>query len=69
MKDFEKEIRKIPINDREKQIIDLVMEAFNRYLKNKPDFCKGYNILMDWFDYIPEEDREEVSKKLEKVGC
>jgi len=31
-------------------------------------YKKAYNILMDWFDYIPEEDRAEVSKQLEEVG-
>ena len=28
---------------------------------------KAYDILMDWFDCIPEEDREAVSKELEEV--
>jgi len=38
--------------------------------KNRKIFCyrKAYNILMDNFDYIPEEDRQEVSDELEKVG-
>jgi len=35
----------------------------------KPDYEKGFNILMDWFNYIPEEDRIEVDKELKKVGC
>lgn len=28
----------------------------------------AYNILMDYFDCIPEEEREEVSDKLDKLG-
>jgi len=34
----------------------------------KLDYKKAYQILMDWFDYIPEEDRQQVSDELEKVG-
>jgi len=29
---------------------------------------KGYNILMDYFDYIPEEEKESVDKKLKEIG-
>ncbi len=35
----------------------------------KPNYKKAYNILMDYFDYIPEEERQEVSDKLDAVGC
>ena len=34
----------------------------------KPNYEKGYNILMEWFEYIPEEDREEVDRQLKEVG-
>ena len=37
--------------------------------KNKPDFEKAYNILMDYWDYLPDEDKEEINKKLKKCGC
>ena len=30
-----------------------------------PDYKEAYNILMDYWDYIPEEERAEVSKKLD----
>ena len=36
--------------------------------KQCTNLSKAYEILMDYFDCIPEEEREEVSKKLEKVG-
>jgi hypothetical protein len=35
------------------------------------DVCnleKAYNILMDYFNYIPEDERQEVSNRLEKLG-
>lgn len=35
----------------------------------KPDYKKAYNILMDYWDCIPEEEREELNKKLKEVGC
>jgi len=37
--------------------------------EKKPDYQKAFNILMDYFDFIPEEERQEVADKLEKVGC
>ena len=36
--------------------------------KEIKDLYKAYNILMDYFDSIPEEDRQEVSDQLDKVG-
>lgn len=34
----------------------------------KPNYKKGYQILEEFFDCIPEEDRTEVSERLDKVG-
>ncbi len=28
----------------------------------------GFNLLMEYFDFIPNEDKEEVSKELNKIG-
>ena len=28
----------------------------------------GFNILMEYFDFIPEEEKEEVHKQLEELG-
>lgn len=39
-----------------------------REIKKKPDYEKGFNILMDYFDDIPEDEREEVNKQLYEVG-
>ncbi len=36
--------------------------------ETKPDYEKGFNILMDYFDSIPDEEKEEVDKLLEEVG-
>jgi len=30
-----------------------------------PDYQEAYNVLMDYWDYIPEEERVEVSKRLD----
>ena len=30
-----------------------------------PDYKKAYNILMDYWDCIPEEEKAKVSKKLD----
>jgi len=34
----------------------------------KACFEKGFNILMDYFDCIPEEERADVDKRLKKCG-
>tara|TARA_B110000014_G_scaffold132027_1_gene91156 strand:- start:145 stop:384 length:240 start_codon:yes stop_codon:yes gene_type:complete len=31
-------------------------------------YKKAYSILMDWFDYIPEENQLEVHSKLGELG-
>jgi len=34
----------------------------------KPNYKKGFNILMDYWDYLPEEDKEEIHKELERCN-
>lgn len=29
---------------------------------------KGFNILMDYWDFIPDEDKNRVDKELKKIG-
>ena len=29
---------------------------------------KAYNILIEYFDYLPDEDKEEIHKKLTELG-
>lgn len=36
--------------------------------EKKPDFKAGYNILMDYWDYIPEDIRPEANERLKEVG-
>lgn len=38
------------------------------YIMEKPNYKKAYQILEDFFDYIPEDLRAEVSKKLDRCG-
>ena len=35
----------------------------------KTNYKEAYKILMEYFDYIPEELREEVDERLKGVGC
>ena len=41
-------------------------------LKNKStnniNYEKAYNVLMDYFDYIPEEEKENLDKQLKELG-
>lgn len=36
--------------------------------KKKPDYEKGFNILMEYFDNIAEEERPQVDKRLKRCG-
>jgi len=36
--------------------------------RKRPSYKKGFNILMDYWDFIPEDERHNVDKKLKKVG-
>jgi len=32
------------------------------------DYKKGFEILYGYFDYLPDEDKKEIDKRLKKVG-
>ena len=36
--------------------------------KKKPDYEKGYHIIMEYFDILPNEDQHIVNEKLKEVG-
>lgn len=36
--------------------------------KIEPDYKKGFEILIEFFDFIPNLDKEIIHKKLEKIG-
>ena len=36
--------------------------------KELEDYKKAYDILMDYFDCIPDEEKEEVSKQLDECN-
>lgn len=45
------------------------MEYCNKCgLKIKPDYEKGFNILMEYFDSISDEEKPKVDKLLKKLG-
>lgn len=33
-----------------------------------PNYEEAYNILMDYFDYLPDEDKKELDKELKRCG-
>ena len=47
--------------NKQREKVKTIRKELNRYKK-------AYNILMDWFDYIPEVDRQYVCDQLDKVG-
>ena len=36
---------------------------------NKPDFKKAYNILMDYWECLPDEEKEDIDRRLKKCNC
>ena len=49
------------MTEKEKEIVKQLKKELKWYIK-------AYNILMDHFDTIPDEDKVKVSKKLDKLG-
>ena len=43
-------------------------EKLKKARNEKANFKKAYNILMEYWDSLPEDEREEVHKKLLKCG-
>ena len=41
---------------------------FKEFIKRNPDYEKGYNILIEYFDSIADEEKIEVDKKLKECG-
>ena len=37
-------------------------------MTKQPDFRKAYNVLMDYWDYFPEDARPEIDKRLKACG-
>ena len=33
-----------------------------------PDYEKAYHLLAEYWDYVPDEDKQELSKKLTELG-
>jgi hypothetical protein len=36
--------------------------------KKIPDYEKGFNVLIEYFDYLPDEDKDYIDKELTKCG-
>jgi len=37
-------------------------------MRKKPDYKKAYLTLMEYWDFLPDEDREEINKALKECG-
>jgi len=37
-------------------------------LPSKLSYIKAYNILMDYWDSLPDEEKEDIHKKLPELG-
>ena len=36
--------------------------------KMKPNYEEGYNILMEYWNCLPDEEKTDIDKRLKKVG-
>lgn len=52
-------------NDIVEDILDLLNK---KQFTNNINYEKAYNVLMDYFDYIPEEEKENLDKQLKELG-
>lgn len=49
---------------RQKELIEKNKKLMKEYIK----YEKGFDILMDRFDYLPEEDKPIIDKQLKRCG-
>lgn len=70
--DAEKEFSKLLPLDKERfDIIEDMKKDFQRYSKSErvnPDYEKAYNILMGYWDSLPDEEKPKINKELKKLG-
>ena len=52
-------------NDIVEDILDLLNK---KQFTNNINYEKAYNVLMDYFDYIPEDEKENLDKRLKELG-
>jgi hypothetical protein len=52
-------------NDIVEDILDLLNK---KQSTNNINYEKAYNVLMDYFDYIPEDEKENLDKQLKELG-
>tara|TARA_R110000796_G_scaffold213970_1_gene329985 strand:- start:268 stop:498 length:231 start_codon:yes stop_codon:yes gene_type:complete len=52
-------------NDIVEDILDLLNK---KQFTNNINYEKAYNVLMDYFDYIPEDEKENLDKQLKELG-
>lgn len=38
-------------------------------LEGKPDYEAGFDILMEYWDSLPDEAKVDIDKQLKEVGC
>jgi len=36
---------------------------------DRPSYKKAFNILMEYWDSLPDEEKPKIDKELKKVGC
>ena len=44
-------------------------DKITELMADRERYRKAYHILMEYWDCIPEDEREELNKKLKAVGC
>ena len=49
-------------------IIDKLQSNCIRYERKSSKYSQGYNILIDYWDSIGDEEKEDVNKRLEQIG-
>ena len=47
---------------------DILIDEADKYKEQYKKYRKGYLILMEYWDSLPDEEKEDVSLRLQKVG-
>ena len=59
--------KKIPILDGSKKKKGIYIVGLGFVCQECREFEKVYNLLMDYWEYIPEDDRQKLHKELEEI--
>jgi hypothetical protein len=64
--EYRNEDGEVEFLEKDKDYIEI--SKYIKLLKEKEEFKQAYNLLMDYWDYIPDDEKRELDSKLKKLN-